>query len=91
MNSSRLNGLDDNKRMHKEITVAISHDEKGEMIPLIICGKADIGDEIMLVEMYDYKDRMLGIVTSGHERKGVCLYPKTYISRNLYVSHKFLV
>jgi hypothetical protein len=91
MNSSRLNGLDDNKRMHKEITVAISHDEKGEMIPLIICGKADIGDEIMLVEMYDYKDRMLGIVTSGHERKGVCLYPKTYISRDLCVSHKFLV
>lgn len=90
LNFMRLNGLADNKRMHKEITVAISHG-KGETVPLIICGKADIGDEVMLVEMYDYKDRMLGIITSGSERKGVCLYPKTHISRDLYVSHKFLL
>lgn len=76
-NFMRLNGLADNKRMHKEITVAISHG-KGETVPLI-CGKADIGDEVMLVEMYDYKDRMLGIITSGSERKGVCLYPHIYL------------
>lgn len=89
-NSMRLNGLADNKRMHKEITVAISRNGKREIVPLIICGKADIGD-VMLVEMYDYKDRMLGIITSGSERKGVCVYAKTHISRDLYVSHKFLL
>ncbi len=55
--------------------VAVSSNETGKDFPLLVFGYADIGDEVMMVKgMSDGNARSLGIITSGSERKGVCLY-----------------
>ncbi|KFH61748.1 hypothetical protein MVEG_12418 [Podila verticillata NRRL 6337] len=66
-------------------------DMEQHRIPLIVSGKADVGDEIAFIKMSDKYGRILGIVMSGNNRKGVFLYKRINIRDELYKSHEFML
>lgn len=57
--------------------------------PLMVSGNANIGDEIKLTKIPCGDDLVLGIIMSGNNRKGVCVWRKTNIPEYLYIPHKF--
>lgn len=75
--------------LKRDATVVDVRDGMDKRIPLIVSGNADVGDKIMLTKAYDHLGRTLGIVTSGRERKGVCLYPKTNIPEHSYFPYEY--
>jgi len=75
-------------------TIVKSISQTGKNFPLIICGNADIGDEIKLVKIHDEDGRTLGIVSESGKRKGVCLYKRMEMSEDIirhYTPYKFLL
>lgn len=54
----------------------------GTNFPLVICGRANIGDDVLLINLHDIVKRNLGIISSGNIRKGVCLLPQIKMSSN---------
>jgi hypothetical protein len=58
----------------------------GKMLALIICGRCDIGDKVILLPIYDNLYRALGmIVDSTHRRKGIFLYPGKMVKENGFI------
>jgi hypothetical protein len=74
----------------KSIAV-ITHYETGRRQPVIVCGKPDIGDSVMLLRVHDRYGRVLGIIVDqNHRRKGMFLHTKSNMEDGLsYVLHEF--
>ena len=69
--------------------------ETGKKWPIMLCGRCNIGDKVMLLQVHDNLDRTLGIVVDdSFRRRGMCLYPRAGMSGDgprKYTPHKFLL
>lgn len=61
----------------------------GDIIPMIVFGKADRGDNILFTKLRDDHNRALGIIVCGSEKKGLCVCEMLEIPDELYSSREF--
>jgi hypothetical protein len=85
------NIIDEYMGMYHGANIAKAITYAGEDVALIISGDVSEGDEILATTLRDKDNRILGIVSSGDIRKGVCLIPGIKIPKHLYFTHKFLL
>ncbi|KAF9431634.1 hypothetical protein BGZ76_011904 [Entomortierella beljakovae] len=78
-------------QLKQKTIAAITINETGKSVPLVITGNAGVGDEIMLLRLYDDKDRCLGIVCNSGEREGIFACKRMDIPKDQYVPHMFLL
>ena len=82
---------DTNLLFRSATIVGVTSSVMAKRIALIVCGDADIGDQIMLTKVADKGSRFLGIIG---ERKGICLYGAKeiydFFRISKQISHEFL-
>jgi hypothetical protein len=85
------NVIQDNTNILRWVNVVKAIDEIGGKIALIVSGSVAVGDLVLLTKMRDDDGRILGIITYGNIRKGVCAFPDMNISKYTYFTHKFMM
>ncbi len=68
----------------------ILHNGTGKQQPVIVCGKPDLEDKAIVLNVRDTYGRALGIIVDkAHRRKGVFLHTRANMGEELYKLHRF--